>query len=131
MNVRDWTGDPDDSTLRRVMILMGSASAAIILVALAAAFFPLWVGGVGERASELHKKLSKASPKIIKISSVWQHVESRDGLEEESVRSPNVKEDDIQIAGTARPYTWLWRGLPWAVRRHNKPERDRDSVKLS
>jgi hypothetical protein len=86
MNVRDWTGDSTNNTLHSVMILMGSASAAIIVVALAAAFFPLWIGGAGERARKLQEKVkaSTAAQQMGKIISV-QHPQAGHEEEEESV----------------------------------------------
>ena len=86
MNVRDWTGDSTNNTLHSVLILMGSASAAIIVVALAAAFFPLWIGGAGERARKLQEKVkaSTAAQQMGKIISV-QHPQAGHEEEEESV----------------------------------------------
>jgi hypothetical protein len=131
MNVRDWTGDPANSTLQRVMILMGSASAAIIVIALLAAFFPLWFGGASKGAKmvkKLHGKVSKVSPRITR----WQHAEVREETEEEqSVESEYEKEEKIVVKEevTSRSHDWLSHGWSWAVWWPGKKEKD--DVKLS
>jgi len=57
MNVRDWSGQASNEGLRKVLILMGSVSAAVIVLALLAAFFPLWISA---KIHALRKKLGSS-----------------------------------------------------------------------
>src|SRR5437762_10411842 len=57
MNVRDWSGQASNEGLRKVLILMGSVSAAVIALALVAAFFPLWISA---KTHALRKKLNSS-----------------------------------------------------------------------
>lgn len=122
MNVRDWTGDERNSTLHRVMILMGSASAAIIVIALLAAFFPLWFGGAtkgAEKMKKLRKKVADASPGLTRITR-WQRPEVHEEMEEElSVESEDEKDEKsvVKEAEAERTSKWFWPGWSWGMRR--------------
>jgi len=101
MNVGDWTGDPENSTLRRVMILMGSASAAIIVVALLAAFFPLWYGQASERAKGLKKlntKVSQASSRFGAFMNWWHAGPKDERAQEDNAESEDEDEDEDEEA---------------------------------
>ena len=97
MNVRDWTGDPENSSLQRVMILMGSASTAIIVVALLAAFFPLWSGQAAERAKEfkeLNSRVSKASSRFGAVTKWWHSGPKEERTEEDVAESSDEEEEN-------------------------------------
>jgi hypothetical protein len=118
MNVREWSGNPADSTLRRVMILMGSASAAIIIVALTAAFFPffpIWIGWAFERVRQLYLLFRNALPKVATFRSVWRRSGEQDDSEEEveTMASSNEKDgrDDTSNGEARRSFSlapWRW-----------------------
>src|SRR6266480_7290018 len=64
MNVRDWCGQDTNKSLRSVMVLTGSISAAVIVVALVAAFGPHLVTVPSKK---VHRQLKGG------ISPSWWH----------------------------------------------------------
>src|SRR5215471_11837165 len=58
MNVQDWADQASKQTLHHALLLMGSISAGIIILALTAAFFPIWIS---EKTYALGKRLGRAS----------------------------------------------------------------------
>jgi hypothetical protein len=103
MNVRGWTGDPSNSSLKDVMILTGSVSAAVIILALTAAFFHFWSSLIGPKLT-----IGGMTPKKLN----HQREKEYRGRMEERVK-PQVDTDETVLphhqGGTL--YEWLWRGL--------------------
>ena len=97
---------------------MGSVSAGIIIVALAAAFFPMWTGSAGTGARKLSEKVNLAVPKRRtrrsegEVSEDTEESSAEEGSDK--VGDMNVEENEVEVKKGAghRGFGGFRAGLP-------------------
>lgn len=104
MNVRDWSGEKSNKPLRSVIILMGSISAVIIVVAVLFAFMPTFITAV--RAVNRRNIAEVSSTLKTKLQWKQKHLEA-EKEEEDNQDTAAIQRSLSGIAAQPRPSVLL------------------------
>jgi len=112
-----------NSTLRKVLILMGSVSAAIIVLALAAAFFPMYIIAQSRKVQD---RLKRKTRNVSNTPHEGQHGGTQTDSEEDSMDLQTADEaGEAAEPETVNSSHWLWHG--WSSAAH-RPQTATDTI---